>query len=272
MGNSQARALAQHTERQLNVIQRSMRQRLRPSSPAATSPARSGWSCPYSFDPGPQPQTAQRSRQPRPQHRLRNRRPPCKTGLNRAPDARPDRRITLLVASPPVREFLATRMPELALHPLLEALRQATPTELRAIPKDSTPYPTHVAHRGPIKRRSNRRARRVHLALRPAPPSSQNIAISSCGGVFMTHRKLLALTLATLTLPALAVAPGHHRPRLQRHRLQRRPALPFRVPRQVRGPSSRPPGLSPSTASTTSAAASSPSSATGMPKASSGSP
>jgi DNA-binding MarR family transcriptional regulator len=44
-----------------------------------------------------------------------------------------DRRITLLVASPPVREFMETRMPELALHPLLEALSQASPTERRAI-------------------------------------------------------------------------------------------------------------------------------------------
>jgi DNA-binding MarR family transcriptional regulator len=44
-----------------------------------------------------------------------------------------DRRITLLVASPPVREFMETRMQELALHPLLEALSHASPTERKAI-------------------------------------------------------------------------------------------------------------------------------------------
>ena len=44
-----------------------------------------------------------------------------------------DRRITLLVASPPVRKFLDTRMPELALHPLLEALAHASATERKAI-------------------------------------------------------------------------------------------------------------------------------------------
>jgi hypothetical protein len=33
----------------------------------------------------------------------------------------------------PVREFMKTRMPELALHPLLEALGQASPTERRSI-------------------------------------------------------------------------------------------------------------------------------------------
>ena len=46
-----------------------------------------------------------------------------------------DRRITLLVASQAVRQFLDTRMPELALHPLLEALQQATSSERKAITK-----------------------------------------------------------------------------------------------------------------------------------------
>jgi len=49
-----------------------------------------------------------------------------------------DRRITLLVASRPVREFMDTRMPELALHPLLEALGQASPTERRTITQGLT--------------------------------------------------------------------------------------------------------------------------------------
>lgn len=46
-----------------------------------------------------------------------------------------DRRVTLLVASRAVREFLETRMPELALSPLLEALQQASPAERQAITK-----------------------------------------------------------------------------------------------------------------------------------------
>jgi DNA-binding MarR family transcriptional regulator len=44
-----------------------------------------------------------------------------------------DRRITLLIASDAVRKFMQTRMPELALHPLLEAMRRATPAERQSI-------------------------------------------------------------------------------------------------------------------------------------------
>jgi DNA-binding MarR family transcriptional regulator len=44
-----------------------------------------------------------------------------------------DRRITRLVPSHAVREFLAVRMPELAVHPLLEALRRASPAQRQAI-------------------------------------------------------------------------------------------------------------------------------------------
>jgi DNA-binding MarR family transcriptional regulator len=46
-----------------------------------------------------------------------------------------DRRITLLTPSPIVRKFLETRMPQLALHPLLEAMRRATPAERASITK-----------------------------------------------------------------------------------------------------------------------------------------
>jgi DNA-binding MarR family transcriptional regulator len=44
-----------------------------------------------------------------------------------------DRRITRLIPSNAVREFLAVRMPELAVHPLLEALRTATPAQRQTI-------------------------------------------------------------------------------------------------------------------------------------------
>jgi DNA-binding MarR family transcriptional regulator len=44
-----------------------------------------------------------------------------------------DRRITRLVPSHAVREFLAVRMPELAVHPLVEALRRASRAERHAI-------------------------------------------------------------------------------------------------------------------------------------------
>ena len=61
-----------------------------------------------------------------------------KQGLLERQTLATDRRITLLVASPPVREFLDTRMPELALHPLLEALRHATPTQRQSITRGLT--------------------------------------------------------------------------------------------------------------------------------------
>lgn len=44
-----------------------------------------------------------------------------------------DRRVTVISVSPPVRQFLETRMPELTLHPLVAALRRASPAQRQAI-------------------------------------------------------------------------------------------------------------------------------------------
>jgi DNA-binding MarR family transcriptional regulator len=52
--------------------------------------------------------------------------------LTRETDSK-DRRITRLVPSKPVRDFLAVRMPELAVHPLLEALGRASAAERETI-------------------------------------------------------------------------------------------------------------------------------------------
>lgn len=46
-----------------------------------------------------------------------------------------DRRVTRIAVSKPVREFLDKRAPELALHPMLNALRRATGTERTAVRK-----------------------------------------------------------------------------------------------------------------------------------------
>jgi DNA-binding MarR family transcriptional regulator len=134
--SAELRALAQHTERQLNVIQRSMRQRLQAEFARGnlTGPQRLVMSV---IVPSQGLSLKQLSEAVSLAHstvsgivdRLE------KQGLIERQTHPTDRRITLLVASPPVREFMETRMPELALHPLLEALGQASPTELRSITK-----------------------------------------------------------------------------------------------------------------------------------------
>ena len=52
--------------------------------------------------------------------------------LVRQTDAQ-DRRITRLTPSQAVRDFLAVRMPELTVHPLVEVLRRASPADRQAI-------------------------------------------------------------------------------------------------------------------------------------------
>jgi len=54
--------------------------------------------------------------------------------VERCPHAS-DRRVTRIIASKEVREFMKTQVPELTLSPLLEALRLASPHERRAIGK-----------------------------------------------------------------------------------------------------------------------------------------
>jgi hypothetical protein len=102
--SAELHALAQHTERQLNVIQRSMRQRLQAEF------ARGNLT-------GPQ--------------RL------VMSVLVRTQG------LSLKQLSEAV-----SRMPELALHPLLEALRHATPTQLRAITKGLNTLTQLMSHTG----------------------------------------------------------------------------------------------------------------------------
>jgi DNA-binding MarR family transcriptional regulator len=128
------RELAQQTERQLNIIQRSMRQRLQAEYARGnlTGPQRLVMSVlvrtqGLSLKQLSKAVSLAHSTVSGIVDRLE------KQGLIERQTHPTDRRITLLVASPPVREFLRTRMPELALHPLLEALGQASPAERRAI-------------------------------------------------------------------------------------------------------------------------------------------
>jgi DNA-binding MarR family transcriptional regulator len=134
--SAELRALAQQTERQLNIIQRSMRQRLQAEFARGnlTGPQRLVMSVlvrtqGISLKQLSEAVSLAHSTVSGIVDRLE------KQGLIERQTHPTDRRITLLVASPPVREFMETRMPELALHPLLEALRHASPTELRAITK-----------------------------------------------------------------------------------------------------------------------------------------
>ena len=134
--SSELRELAQQTERQLNIIQRSMRQRLQAEFARGnlTGPQRLVMAAlvrtqGLSLKQLSEAVSLAHSTVSGIVDRL------AKQGLIERQTHPTDRRITLLVASPPVREFLETRMPELALHPLLEALRHASPTELRAITK-----------------------------------------------------------------------------------------------------------------------------------------
>jgi DNA-binding MarR family transcriptional regulator len=132
--SAKLRALAQQTERQLNIIQRSMRQRLQAEFARGnlTGPQRLVMSVlvrtqGLSLKQLSEAVSLAHSTVSGIVDRLE------KQGLIERQTHPTDRRITLLVASPPVREFMETRMPELALHPLLEALGHASATERRAI-------------------------------------------------------------------------------------------------------------------------------------------
>ena len=132
--SAELHALAQHTERQLNIIHRSMRQRLQAEFARGnlTGPQRLVMSVlvrtqGLSLKQLSEAVSLAHSTVSGIVDRLE------KQGLIERQTHPTDRRITLLVASPPVREFLATRMPELALHPLLEALRHASSTQRRSI-------------------------------------------------------------------------------------------------------------------------------------------
>jgi DNA-binding MarR family transcriptional regulator len=134
---AELRALAQHTERTLNAIHRSMRQRLQAEFARGnlTGPQRLVMSTLVRTQEGLS--LKQLSHSVSLAHstvsgivdRL------VKQGLIERKAHSTDRRITLLIASRPVRDFLTTRMPELALNPVLEALEQATPTQRQAITK-----------------------------------------------------------------------------------------------------------------------------------------
>ena len=122
--------LAQQTERQLNLIQRSMRQRLQAEFARGnlTGPQRLVMSVlvrthGLSLKQLSEAVSLAHSTVSGIVDRL------AKQGLIERQTHPTDRRITLLVASPPVREFMETRMPELALHPLLEALGHASPNQ-----------------------------------------------------------------------------------------------------------------------------------------------
>ena len=128
------RELAQQTERQLNIIQRGMRQRLQAEFARGnlTGPQRLVMAAlvrtqGLSLKQLSEAVSLAHSTVSGIVDRLE------KQGLIERQTHPNDRRITLLVASPPVREFMETRMPELALHPLLEALGHASPTERKAI-------------------------------------------------------------------------------------------------------------------------------------------
>lgn len=58
-----------------------------------------------------------------------------KQGLVSRQSDEQDRRITRLVPSKAVREFLTTRMPQLAIHPLVQALASSSGPERKAIAK-----------------------------------------------------------------------------------------------------------------------------------------
>jgi DNA-binding MarR family transcriptional regulator len=130
------RALARHTELQLNVIQRRMRQRLQAEFARGnlTGPQRMVMSVVVrskglSLKELSKAVSLAHSTVSGIVDRL------FKQGLIERRPHSTDRRITLLTASEPVREFMKTRMPELALHPLLEALDLASPAELQSITK-----------------------------------------------------------------------------------------------------------------------------------------
>jgi DNA-binding MarR family transcriptional regulator len=130
------RALARKTELQLSVIQRRMRQRLQAEFARGnlTGPQRLVMSVlvrhqGLSLKQLSQAVSLAHSTVSGIVDRL------VKQGLIERQPHPTDRRVTLLTASDPVRKFMKTRMPELALHPLLDALRLGSPAELHAITK-----------------------------------------------------------------------------------------------------------------------------------------
>ena len=132
--SAELRALAQYVERQLNVIQRGMRQRLQAEFARGnlTGPQRLVMSevvrtQGLSLKQLSHAVSLAHSTVSGIADRL------VKQGFIDRKEHPTDRRITLLVPSRPVREFLTTRMPELSLNPLLEALQKATPTERSTI-------------------------------------------------------------------------------------------------------------------------------------------
>jgi DNA-binding MarR family transcriptional regulator len=134
MPSTELRALAQHTERQLGVIQRRMRQGLQSEFARGhlTGPQRLVMSAlvrsqGLSLKQLSEAVSLAHSTVSGIVDRLE------KQGLIVRQTPSSDRRVTLLVASSAVRKFLETRMPELTLHPLLQALREATPSERQAI-------------------------------------------------------------------------------------------------------------------------------------------
>lgn len=141
------RALARHTELQLGVIQRSMRQRLQAEFARGnlTGPQRLVMSVlvrsqGLSLKQLSQAVSLAHSTVSGIVDRL------VKQGLIERQPHSTDRRITLLAASEPVRKFMKTRMHELALHPLLEALRLASPAELQSITKGLDTLAQLLAH------------------------------------------------------------------------------------------------------------------------------
>jgi DNA-binding MarR family transcriptional regulator len=58
-----------------------------------------------------------------------------KRGLVTRKISEKDRRVTQIVASPTVRDFLQKRLPRLTLHPLTRALKSGTPAQRSAIQK-----------------------------------------------------------------------------------------------------------------------------------------
>ena len=153
--STELRELAQQTERQLNVIQRSMRQRLQAEFARGnlTGPQRLVMSVlvrsqGLSLKQLSQAVSLAHSTVSGIVDRL------AKQGLIERQVHPSDRRIALLVASPAVRKFLDTRMPELALHPLLEALRHASPTERRSITRGLDTL-TQLLSRTAVKANSN---------------------------------------------------------------------------------------------------------------------
>jgi DNA-binding MarR family transcriptional regulator len=155
--SAELRALAQHAERQLNAIQRSMRQRLQAEFARGnlTGPQRLVMSALVRTQDGlslkhlSHSVSLAHSTVSGIVDRL------VKQGLLERKAHSTDRRITLLVASRPVREFLTTRMPELSLNPLVEALEHATPVQRQTIKKALDTLAHLLAQTTPVQSAAN---------------------------------------------------------------------------------------------------------------------